>query len=566
MVRKKSELGAAIKACKTAFIGAAVFSFFINLLMLVSPLYMLQIYDRVLASQSVTTLVVISIIVLFLFIIFGILEALRSRVLIRVGARLDASMNSRVFSSIFRMSVRHPGASSSQAMRDMDTVREFLTGNGPAAFFDAPWLPIFLAFVYLIHPWLGVLSTIGAVILFCLALATELATRKTLGEASGESIVSSRFVDHGLRNADAIEAMGMVPAIMQRWKLRRKRMIQLQAQASDRATTIAAISKGTRFALQSGILGLGAYLAILHEITPGMMIAASIIMGRALAPVELAVGTWKQLLAARTSYSRLDQLLQTVPADQETMDLPAPKGDLKVEQVVAAPPGSKVPSLKGVSFTVAAGSIIGIIGPSAAGKSSLAKVVVGIWPAFSGVVRLDGADISKWDRDRLGPYIGYLPQDIELFEGTIAENIARFGEVESDKVIRAAQSSGVHDLILQLPEGYDTRIGPGGQALSGGQRQRIGLARAIYDDPPLIILDEPNSNLDKEGEEALGTTLAQLKERNCTTLVITHRPSILSSVEYVMVMKAGLIEKLGPRDEVLAQYTRPTAVPANSSL
>lgn len=566
MNKNQSELKTVLKTCRSAFIGTAVFSFFINLLMLVSPIYMLQLYDRVLSSQNVTTLVVLTIIVFFLLGIYGILEALRSRILVRVGARLDAAMNARVFSSVFKISVRKPGSGSSQAMRDLDTVREFLTGQGPFAFFDAPWLPIFLAFIFLIHPTLGILATIGAIVLFGLALATEIATRRTLRDAGGESVVAGRFIDHSLRNGEAIEAMGMVPAILKRWQHRRKRMIQLQALASDRAGAISAMTKFTRFGLQSGILGLGAYLAILQEITPGMMIAASIIMGRALAPVELAVGTWKQLLAARASYSRLDELLKSVPVGEKPMDLPPPVGELSVEQVVAAPPGASTPSLRGISFKASPGSTIGIIGPSAAGKSSLARVVVGVWPAYAGVVRIDGADILTWDRDRLGPYIGYLPQDIELFEGTIAENMARFGDVDSEAVIRAAQLAGVHDMILQLPKGYDTPIGPGGQALSGGQRQRIGLARALYGDPPLIVLDEPNSNLDRDGEAALATTMAQLKAQRCTTLVITHRPSILASVDYVMVMKGGLIEKMGPRDEILAQYTRPTAVPSASSV
>lgn len=562
---KRSELSEALRSCRSAFVGTGVFSLFINLLMLVSPIYMLQVYDRVLASRNVTTLIVLSAVVVGLLVIMAALEALRSRVLVRVSAHLDNLMNARIFTSVFKLGVRNPGAGSGQAMRDMDTLRDFLTGQGLFAFFDAPWLPIYLFVVFLIHPWLGVVSTIGAVILFSLALATELLTRKTLNEASNANVKAGRFVDHTLRNAEALQAMGMVPAMLRRWQDRRRRMLQLQAVASDRAGGISAMTKFVRITLQIAILGFGAYFVILNEMTAGMMIAASIMMGRALAPVEMAVGTWKHLLAARGAYNRLDELLKAVPAEEEHMPLPPPKGDLAVERVIAAPPGSNVPSLKGVHFSVAAGDILGIIGPSAAGKSSLSRVIVGVWPVHSGVVRLDGADITTWDHDRLGPYIGYLPQDIELFEGTIAENIARFEDVDADAVIEAARLAGVHEMILQLPQGYDTQIGPGGQALSGGQRQRVGLARALYRDPPVIVLDEPNSNLDRDGEAALARTLSELKERKRTTLVITHRPSILASVDHVMVMKNGLIEKFGPRDEILSQYMRPAAVPSGQT-
>lgn len=537
-----------------------MFSLFINLLMLVSPIYMLQIYDRVLASRNVTTLIVLSVVVVGLLVVLATLEALRSRVLVRISAHLDSRMNARVFTSVFKLGVRNPGAGTGQAVRDLDTLRDFLTGQGLFAFFDAPWLPIYLFAVFLIHPWLGVVSTIGAVILFSLALATELLTRKTLNEASNANMQAGRFIDHTLRNAEALEAMGMVPSMLRRWQDRRRRVLQLQAVASDRAGAVSAMTKFTRITLQTAILGFGAYFVIQNEMTAGMMIAASIMMGRALAPVEMAVGTWKHLLSARGAYRRLDELLKNVPADEEHMPLPAPKGDLAVERVIAAPPGSNTPALKGVNFSVEAGQVLGIIGPSAAGKSSLSRVIVGVWRAHSGVVRLDGADITTWDHDRLGPYIGYLPQDIELFEGTIAENIARFDDVDPDAVIDAARLAGVHEMILQLPQGYDTQIGPGGQALSGGQRQRVGLARALYRDPPIIVLDEPNSNLDREGEAALAKTLAELKERKRTTLVITHRPSILASVDQVMVMKNGLIEKFGPRDEILSQYMRPAAV------
>lgn len=560
MAKQKSELGEALGTCRTAFVGAGVFSMFINILMLVSPLYMLQVYDRVLASQNVTTLVVLTLVVVGLLAVSSALDVLRSRVLVRVGVRLDALMNARVFRSIFRAAVRHPGGGTAQPMRDLDAVREFLTGQGLFAFFDAPWMPLYLIAVYIIHPAIFWLSLVGAVVLLLLALITEVATRRTLMEATGANATSGRFIEHSLRNAEALRALGMVPAMQERWQGKRQRVLQLQALASDRAGTVTAITKFVRILLQTFVLGLGAYLVIQHEMTAGAMIAASVMMGRALAPVEQAVGTWKQLLVARGAWRRLNELLAAVPKEKTYMPLPAPRGDISLDRVIAAPPGGQVPTLKGISFNMGAGTVLGVIGPSAAGKSSLARVLVGVWPVHSGTVRIDGADIVTWDPDRLGGFIGYLPQDIELFEGTIAENIARFGEVTPDKVIAAAQLAGVHELILQLPQGYDTQIGPGGQSLSGGQRQRVALARALYGTPPVVVLDEPNSNLDGEGEAALGRTMAALRERGCSVIVITHRPSLLASVDYVMVMAAGQVESVGPRDEVLAKYLRPAAV------
>lgn len=559
--REKSELAEVLGKSRGAFIGAGVFSFFINILMLVSPLYMLQIYDRVLASRNETTLWVLTFIAVGLIIVYAALETLRSRILVRISGQMDNLLNARVFTALFKQSVRGAGGSA-QALRDMDSLRDFLTGQGLFAFFDAPWMPLYLAAIFLIDPLLGWVSTGGGVILFTLAVITEIATRDTLGEASKANMRAGHFVEVSLRNVEAIEAMGMVPAMLGRWQDRRKKVLQLQSLASDRAGVITAMSKFTRIVLQIAILGFGAYLVIHEHITAGLMIAASIMMGRALAPVEMAVASWKHFLTARTAYERLEGLLRAVPASREFMPLPPPSGVLKVEQAIVVPPGAQVPALRGVSFTVAAGDIIGIIGPSAAGKSTLARLLVGVWPPYSGRVRIDGADIATWDRNLLGPHIGYLPQDVELFEGTVAENIARFGKVDSGQVILAAQRAGVHELILKMPAGYDTNIGPGGQALSGGQRQRIGLARALYGDPALIVLDEPNSNLDNDGEAALARTVADLKARNRTTLVITHRPSLLASVDHIMVMREGMIEKFGPRDEILSQYLRPSAVPS----
>jgi len=522
----------------------------------------LQIYDRVLASRNETTLWVLTLVAVFLIVVYAALEAMRSRVLVRISGQMDSLLNARVFTALFKSAVRGPGGGSGQAIRDLDSVRDFLTGQGLFAFFDAPWMPIYLTAIFLIDPLLGWVATGGGVVLFSLAVLTELATRNTLGEASAANMRAGHFVEVSLRNVEAIEAMGMVPAMLRRWQGRRSKMLQLQSLASDRAGTITALSKFTRVVLQIAILGFGAYLVLQNHITAGLMIAASIMMGRALAPVEIAVGSWKHFLTARTAYDRLNALLKAVPAQRDFMHLPPPNGVIQVEQAIVVPPGATVPALRGVGFNVAAGDIVGIIGPSAAGKSTLARLLVGVWPPYSGKVRIDGADIMTWDRERLGPYIGYLPQDVELFEGTIAENIARFGEVDADQVILAAQRAGVHEMILKLPAGYDTQIGPGGQTLSGGQRQRVGLARALHGDPAFIVLDEPNSNLDNDGEAALARTVADLKARKRTTLVITHRPSLLASVDYIMVMREGMIEKFGPRDEILGQYLRPAAVPS----
>ncbi len=555
--RKKSELGLALVECRSAFLGAGVFSFFINVLMLVSPLYMLQIYDRVLSSRNETTLVVLTVICAALLGVNSLLEVIRSRLLVRIGGRLDGLLNRRVFNAIFDLAIRRPGASSSQALRDLDTVREFLTGQGLFAFFDAPWMPIYFATVFIIHPMLGWISVGGGVAIFGLALVNEMATRKTLGDAGLANMGAGRFVEGSLRNVEALQAMGMVGAVYRIWSGRRMRTLQLQALASDRAGLLTALSKFVRVFLQMAILGGGAYLVLQNECTAGLMIAASIMMGRALAPIEMAVGTWKGVLATRSSYARLNELLAAVPASEAYMPLPEPRGDLSVENIVVAPPGAAAPVLKGLSFRIAAGDVIGVIGPSAAGKSTLARVLVGVWPVQAGKVRIDGADINSWDRGLLGPHIGYLPQDVELFEGTVAENIARFGEVNPEATVEAAKRAGVHDLILKLSKGYDTQIGPGGQALSGGQRQRIGLARALYGNPVILVLDEPNSNLDTEGEDALSRAMAQLKQRHQTALVITHRLNILASVDYIMVMNQGLIEHFDTRDKILAQFMKP---------
>ncbi|SOD98769.1 type I secretion system permease/ATPase [Caenispirillum bisanense] len=555
------ELRLALKKVRGAFIATAAFSFFINLLLFVSPLYMLQVYDRVLTSRSVPTLVMLTIAAFGALGVMALLEWMRSRVLVRVGVRLDEELNGRIFSSIFKRTVNQPGAASAQPLRDLDTVREFLTGAGLLALFDGPWAPLFLAVAFLLHPLIGLLSLFGMVLVLVLALANNWFTQKSLKRASDVSTSATGYVSSSLRNGEALTAMGMLPQIRERWALRHRAVLGLQGRASDTAGMMLSISKTLRMALQSAVLGLGAYLVIENQISAGMIIAGSIIMGRALQPVEMAVGNWRNMINAKAAYGRLTDLLNSTPADRDTMPLPRPAGRVSLSQVVAVPPGSRLPALRGVSLNLEPGEVLGVIGPSAAGKSTLARVMIGVWPTFQGSVRLDGSDISHWDRSLLGPYLGYLPQDVELFDGTVAENICRFTEVDPDKVIEAATKAGVHELIQQLPEGYNTPIGAGGQTLSGGQRQRVALARAMYDSPSLVVMDEPNASLDAEGEAALTAAIRAMRENGQTVVVITHKPSLLSVVDKVLVLRGGLVEMLGPRDEVLAKFTRPTAVP-----
>ena len=539
-----------------------VFSFFINLLMLTAPLYMLQIYDRVLASRSESTLVVLTILAGGMLLIMGLLDLIRSRVLVRVGVKMDARLNARVFSAVFDQSLRGARGERAQPLRDLATVRQFLTGPGPFALFDAPWAPLFLAVVFLFHPMLGFIALAGAVVLFSMALINELSTRRPLQLAGAQSIAANGFAEASLRNAEVLEAMGMMPAIRKRWIVRHREGLSLQATASDRAATLTSWSKAFRLALQVGILGAGAALAIEQIITPGIMIAASILMGRALAPVEQAIGQWRHFVAARSAYRRLDTLLMENPEDEQRLTLPRPQGFLSVEQLVAVPPGAKWPILKGMSFRLEAGDALGVIGPSAAGKSTLARLLVGVWRPQSGAVRLDGAEVHGWNAEDLGPFIGYLPQDVELFAGTVAENISRFADTpDAEGVVEAARNAGVHEMVLRMDKGYDTEIGENGHVLSAGQRQRIGLARALYGEPALVVLDEPNAALDAAGDEALTKAINGLKHRGATVIVMAHRPSAIAAVDKLLMLRDGRIEAFGPKEDVLSQVTKgPAAV------
>ena len=546
-----SELKKSLLSAKKSFIMVGLFSMFINILMLVPPLYMLQLYDRVLGSRSQDTLIMLTLIVVVLFITMGLLEVVRSRVLVRVGNKLDSMLSQRIFDNLFELERKAPGRSSSMPLNDLTQVRQFMTGNGLFAFFDAPWMPIYIIVLFIFHPAFGFFAIFAAIVLVGITVANEYSTKEKLAEANNLSRASTIYVDSNIRNAEVVNAMGMRNNISKIWADKYYGFLNAQNIASDSAGVWSNLSKSLRVMFQSLILGLGAYLAINMEVTPGMMIAASIIMGRALAPLDLIIGSWKGFSSARSSYERIEGLLNDFPKDKEYMQLPAPKGEITLENVVVIPPSGTVPSLKGISMKIEKGDVVGIIGPSAAGKSSLARVMLGLWPLTNGVARIDKADISQWNREDLGQYVGYLPQDIELFEGTVSQNIARFGEVEPEKVVEAATKAGVHEMILKLPEGYDTKIGPGGASLSGGQRQRIGLARALYNNPVFIVLDEPNSNLDDVGEAALVEAIKTIRAGGTTVVIITHRTNVLQATNKLALINNGVLELYGNTNDVL---------------
>lgn len=554
--QKRSELDEVLFSMRRIFIAAGLFSFFINALMLVPSIYMMQVYDRVLNSRNEMTLLMLSLIMLALYMLIGAFEWVRSQLLVRASVQLDEKLNNRIFNATFEATLKGSGGNPAQALSDVTNLRQFLTGSGLFAFFDAPWTPIYLAVICILDPWLGVFSLVGGVILIALTWLTERMTQKPLSEANALGIQASQYAANNLRNAEVIESMGMLPGIHQRWNLKHRACLALQQQASDRAGSIGGATRFTRLTLQSLILGLGALLVMEGRLTPGGMIAASILMGRLLAPIELLMGAWKGLIAARGSYDRLQQLMKAIPQKEVGMPLPRPKGVMTLEAVVAAAPNTQIPIIKGLSAAFMPGEVVGIIGPSAAGKSTLARLLVGVWPAQSGKVRLDGADIYSWNKLDLGPNVGYLPQDVELFEGTVAENIARFAQVDPEMVVRAAQRAGIHDMILHFAKGYDTPIGTGGSFLSAGQRQRVALARAMYGEPVLIVLDEPNSNLDDVGDLALVRALADLKAHGCVVVVITHRTNVVGVVDKLLVLRDGVAQLFGPRNEVMAALNK----------
>lgn len=547
------ELADALKSIRSYFMYAGLFSAAVNLLMLVPIFYMLQVYDRVMTSGSLPTLAMLTLLMLFLTLAMGGFEWVRSMILISASNRIEHKLRTRVFDAAFKNALYTGNTGgSNQAMADLSNLRQFLTGNGIFAFFDAPWFPIYVGVMFMFHPWFGIVAIISGMVMVTFAITTELVTTKKLKDANTKASRVGAQIGGSLRNAEVIAAMGMGNNIRNQQEKQSDEVLVLQTEASQSAAGLTSLSKTFRMAVQSLILGLGALLALQQQISPGMVIAGSMLLGRALAPIDILVGTWKGFSVARAQYERLGQLLENIQAEKDTMTLPAPKGNLSLSQVAIVPPGSRTPVVQGVNFELTAGEALGIVGPSASGKSSLARAILGVWPAANGKVRLDGADISTWKRTELGPYVGYLPQDIELFDGSISENICRFAPIDSQGIVAAAQLAGVHEMILRLPQGYDTVIGSNSGALSGGQRQRIGLARAVYGMPRLLVLDEPNSNLDDQGERELVQALLRIKAQGCTVIVISHRTMVLHSMDKLLVMKEGAPVAFGPREQVLA--------------
>ena len=547
-----NEMLAALTAYKRAFFNIGLFSAVINLLMLAPALYMLQVYDRVLASGNEMTLLMLTLMILGLFGLMGALEWVRSQVVIRLGTQMDMRLNQRVYDAAFEAQLSTGSPAAGQALNDLTSLRQFATGNALFAFFDAPWFPVYLWVIFMFSPWLGLLALGGAVLLMLLAWLNQRVSQGPLKAASELSVEATQQASAHLRNAEAIEAMGMLGTLRGHWLAQHTAFLAQQNLASEKTASVGAWSKGVRLALQSLVLGLGALLAVQGQITAGMMIAGSILMGRVLSPIDQLIGVWKQWTSARLAYQRLESLLQAHPARPPRMALPVPRGELAVEQLSASAPGTRRATLSNLSFTLPAGQVLGVIGPSGCGKSTLARLLIGVWQPLAGKVRLDGAQLSQWDKQQLGPHLGYLPQDIQLFAGTIAQNIARFAQVDADKVLAAAQMAGVHSLILQMPEGYDTRLGDGGAGLSGGQKQRIGLARALYGLPALIVLDEPNANLDEAGEQALLQAIAQLKQLKRTLILITHKPNVLTLTDQLLILREGQLQAYGPTAKVLA--------------
>ena len=557
------ELKAALRSCRSAFCGVALMSGLMNLLYLTGSFFMLEVYDRVIPSRSMPTLVGLGLLALVLYTFQGCLDALRGRILTRVGGALDETLADRVFDLTVRSQLRGPAPSDGLLpLRDLDQLRAFLSGAGPGALFDLPWMPFYVAICFLFHPLLGVAALAGAGLLVLITIITDRLTRSLAQATTSFGLSRNALAQTGLRNAEVLTALGMQARLARRWALANAGYRQAQRRTADVSGGFGAFSKVMRMALQSGVLALGAWLVINDLATGGIIIASSILVSRALAPAELAIANWKGFVQARQSWARLGDLLDRLPPAHQPLALPPPQRWLNVEDVSVAPPGSSRIVVSNASFSLQAGQGLGIIGSSASGKSSLVRALVGVWPTLRGKVRLDGAALAQWSSEALGVHLGYLPQEAELFAGTVAENICRFEPAaDSALVIAAAKSAGVHEMILRLPEGYETPLGDGGAGLSAGQRQRVGLARALYRDPFLVILDEPNANLDSEGENALTQAILGVRRRGGICLVVAHRPSALAAVDMVLMMGDGRVHAFGPKDEVIKRVVRPTPVP-----
>ncbi len=544
------------------FVAAGIFSFFLNLFLLTPSLYMLQVYDRVLGSRNVDTLYFLTSLLVAALLVMGGMEFVRARLLVRANNAIDAELAPYLFRKMTEGAVAPEGNKYAHGLKDLSTIKSFLTGSGALTLFDAPWTPIAMCILWYMHTLLFVTALIGAVLMIVLTIANELATRHTLEQANKMHRSAGRHVEVALRNAEVINGMGMLASVTKRWGALNDAVIALQTKASNRAGVISSITKVVRQVVQSVCLGVGAYIVIQEpSFSPGMMIAGMIVLGKALGPIEHLIAGWKGFLEARIAYARLDAFLSIQQHERVPMELPAPTGTLSVQKVVFGIRSTNKIIIKDVSFHLEPGDCLGVIGPSAAGKSSLARLLVGVWQPLSGSIRLDSAEIGSWPSDRLGEYLGYLPQDIELFGGTIAENIARLAEPDADKVIKAAQQAGLHELILHMPNGYDTYIGEGGAVLSGGQRQRIGLARALYGNPRIVVLDEPDANLDTNGERALQQALVALKASGTTVIIVTHKLPLLSMTDKILAMQDGAVVAFGPRDQVLQQIQKALQVP-----
>lgn len=531
----------------------------VNILALTGALYMLQVYDRALTSGNVPTLLALSMLAIGLYLFYGLLDVTRSQVLVRLGAQFDhklAPLAHRVTIDMPRFGFSH--AEAKERSRDVDTVRQFMSGPGPMALFDLPWMPIYIAFIYFLHPWLGIMALTGALVLATLTLITELLTRSKAQETQRAELIRANIADGHTRSAEVLRAMGFAGRAVDRFEKANTEHLALQTRTTDWTGTLGGLAKVLRMVLQSAVLGMGAYLTIAGDLTAGAIIAASVASARALAPVDLAISQWKGLVAARRSYKRLGETLNSIENMDELVDLPAPKQSMKIEGVTVAAPSTGSVVLADIALELKAGDALGLIGPSGGGKSSFARGVTGIWPLVRGNIRLDDADISQWRPDDLGRHVGYLPQDVMLLDATVAENICRLEpEPDSAKILAAANAAGVHEMIVRLPDGYQTELGPSGVSLSAGQRQRIALARALYNDPFLVVLDEPNSNLDHEGDQALTAAIDNIKARGGIAIVITHRPSGVSACDYLGVIKQGRLNAFGPKSEILDELGKP---------
>ena len=555
-----SELRAARQRNRGLFWAVGIFSLFVNLLMLTGPLFMLQVYDRVLGSRSEETLLALFILMAFLFGMMGLLDFVRGRVLARIGANFQAALDQRVFAAVLkRASLQDGNANAASALKDLEAVQKLFASPIFGALFDIPWTPIFLLGITIFHPWLGALAVIGGGILILVTILNQVMTRGPVLEANRATAVSEHFSEQIRTEAEMVRSLGMQKAAFTRWNGVRSKALNEGLASSDRAGGFTTLSKTFRLFLQSAMLGLGAYLVLNAGLTPGAMIASSILLGRALAPVDMVIGQWAAVQRAGKGWNNLAELLTAVPVEPERMSLPAPKARLIVQQLTVVPPGEKVASLRMVSFDVAPGEALGVIGPSGSGKSTLARALTGVWRPAGGKIRLDGATLDQYEPEVLGKHIGFLPQRVQLFDGTIAENIARLSlEPDAEQIIAAAKKAAAHDLILKLPDGYDTRVSAGGGRLSGGQIQRIGLARAMYGDPVMLVLDEPNSNLDNEGSQALHTAIRQMKADGKSVLIMAHRPAAIEECDKLLALELGARRAFGPRDavlkEVLANY------------